>query len=91
MCQVGCLVSSVAMALAGTGHNFNPSTLNTWLKNNKGYANKDDYVWASINSFGLTFEGKVPNSLIRINLDVGYVVIINVKKGAHWVLATSYK
>jgi len=27
---------------------------------------------------------------LRINLDVGYVVIINVKKGAHWVLATGY-
>jgi len=90
MCQVGCLVSSVAMALTGTGHNYNPSTLNAWLKANKGYTNKDDFVWASINTFGLTFEGKIPNSLIRLNLDVGYVFIINVKKGAHWVLATSY-
>jgi len=90
MCQVGCLVSSVAMALTGTGHNYNPSTLNAWLKANKGYTNKDDFVWASINTFGLTFEGKIPNSLIRLNLDVGYVLIINVKKGAHWVLATSY-
>jgi hypothetical protein len=43
------------MALTGTGHNFNPSTMNTWLKANKGYANKDDFVWASINTFGLTF------------------------------------
>ncbi len=27
---------------------------------------------------------------MKINLDVGYVVIVNVNKGAHWVLATGY-
>lgn len=32
----------------------------------------------------------MPNTLIRINLDVGYLVIINVNKGQHWVLATGY-
>lgn len=84
------MVTSIASALTGTGHNQNPSTLNNWLKANKGYVNKDDFVWASINSFGLTFEGKVSNALVRINLDVGYVVIINVRKGAHWVLATGF-
>ena len=39
----------------------------------------------------MTYEGQVPNSLIRLNLDVGYVVIIAVNKGPHYVLATGYK
>lgn len=91
MCQVGALVASAAMALQGQGINHNPSTLNTWLKNNKGYVNKDDFVWASLNALGWTFEGKIPNALVRINIDVGYVVILSVLKGSHWVLATGYK
>jgi hypothetical protein len=28
ICSAGCLMSSASMALAGTGHSFNPSTLN---------------------------------------------------------------
>jgi hypothetical protein len=90
ICQVGALVSAAAIGLSGVGVNQNPSSLNTWLKNNKGYINKDDFVWASINSFGVVFEGKIPNALLKLNLDVGYLVIINVNKGQHWVLATGY-
>lgn len=85
------MISSVAMAMAGLGQNQNPSTLNAWLKANKGYSTKNEFVWASVKPFGLNFEGQVPNSLLKINLDVGYVVIINVSKGAHWVLAIGYK
>lgn len=90
MCEVGCVVSAMAMALSGIGRNFNPSTLNTWLKANGGFVNKDDFVWGSVNSLGLSFSGKLPNSLVRINLDVGYIVIIHVRKQTHWVLATGY-
>jgi hypothetical protein len=90
ICQVGALVSAAAIGLSGIGINQNPSSLNAWLKNNKGYVNKDDFVWASINSFGVLFEGKIPNTLLKINLDVGYLVVINVNKGQHWVLATGY-
>ena len=32
ICTSGSLISSVAMALAGTGTSFNPQTLNIWLK-----------------------------------------------------------
>ena len=28
ICQAGCLMSSAAMALSGTGHSYNPKTLN---------------------------------------------------------------
>lgn len=90
ICQGGDLISAVAMAMTGVGQTQNPSTLNTWLKSNKGYDSKNNFVWASINSFGLTYEGQVSNAILRLNLDVGYVVIINVNKGANWALATGY-
>ena len=40
VCAVGCLMSSVSMALAGhnisiSGASANPGTLNSWLRNNK--------------------------------------------------------
>ena len=37
ICQAGCAMSSLAMGLAGIGKNYNPSTLNTWLKGHGGY------------------------------------------------------
>lgn len=47
-------------------------------------------MWGSINSLGLTFEGKVANSQIKAKLDQGKVVICNVHNGGHWVLAYGY-
>lgn len=87
ICQVGCLMSSAAMALAGTGHSYNPGTLNTWLTSHGGYVSGDLFVWTSINSLGLTYEGRVSNSQIKAELDKGKVVIVNVHNGGHWVLA----
>lgn len=78
------------MALAGTGHSFNPSTLNAWLKGHGGYVSGDLFVWGSINPLGLTWEGKVSNSQIKAKLDQGRVVICNVHNGGHWVLAYGY-
>lgn len=80
-------MSSAAMALTGTGHSYNPSSLNKWLKSNGGYVSGDAFVWGSINRLGLTFEGKVSNSQIKAKLDAGKVVICNVHNGGHWVLA----
>lgn len=62
ICSAGCLMSSAAMALNGTGHGFNPRILNQWLTANGGYVSGDLFVWASINDLGITFEGKVANS-----------------------------
>jgi hypothetical protein len=90
ICSAGCLMSSASMALTGTGHSFNPSTLNAWLKAHGGYVSGDLFVWGSINSLGLTYEGKVANSQIKAKLDQGKVVICNVHNGGHWVLATGY-
>ena len=90
ICSAGCLMSSCSMALAGTGHNYNPSTLNKWLTSNGGYASGDLLIWGAINKLGLTFEGKVGNSQIKAKLDQGKVVILNVHNGGHWVLAHGY-
>lgn len=90
ICKAGCLMSSMAMALSGTGHSYNPSTLNTWLKGHGGYVSGDLFVWGSVNPLGLHFTAKVANSHIKANLDAGNVVICNVHNGGHWVLATGY-
>ena len=90
ICSAGCLMSSAAMALKGTGHDFNPSTLNKWLTGHNGYAQYDLFIWSSINAFDLKFEGKVANSQIKSKLDQGKIVIINVHGGGHWVLAHAY-
>jgi hypothetical protein len=57
ICSAGCAMSSVAMGLAGIGKNFNPSTLNQWLKGHGGYVSGDLIVWGSITSLGLGFRG----------------------------------
>ena len=89
ICKAGCLMSSVAMALSGCGHNYNPGTLNTWLKGHGGYVSGDLFVWGSVKPIGLSYVGKVTNANIASNLAAGHIVILNVHKGAHWVLATS--
>lgn len=83
-------MSSVAMGLAGIGKNFNPGTLNDWLKAHGGYASGNLIIWGSITSLGLSFKGKVANSAIKSNLDAGHVVVCNVHNGGHWVLAHGY-
>lgn len=35
ICAYGSMLSSIAMGLTGTGHNYNPGTLNTWLKSQR--------------------------------------------------------
>ncbi len=58
ICKAGCAMSSLAMGLAGIGKNYNPGTLNTWLKSNGGYVSGDLLVWGSVTKLGLTFNGK---------------------------------
>lgn len=57
ICQAGSLLSSLAMGLAGTGNNFNPGTLNQWLKKNDGYYS-GVILLRSIDSLGYRFIGK---------------------------------
>jgi hypothetical protein len=62
ICKAGCLMSSAAMALSGTGHSYDPKSLNSWLKSNGGYVSGDLFVWGAINKLGLTYKGHVANS-----------------------------
>lgn len=64
ICSAGCLMSSVAMALKGCGKDYNPSTLNAWLKTHGGYVQQDLFVWASVNPLGITFAGFISNKNI---------------------------
>ena len=89
ICKAGCLMSSIAMALSGTGHGYTPSTLNAWLKGHGGYVSGDLFVWGSVNSLGISYQGKVANANIAGSLAAGHIVILNVHNGGHWVLATS--
>jgi hypothetical protein len=52
------------MALKSIGKNYDPDSLNTWLKLNKGFS-VDAVVWNSVTSLGLIFEGKVNNTAIK--------------------------
>lgn len=89
MCQIGCLVTSVSMALVGTGRKYDPGALNKWLKNNNGYSG-NLFIWASVNKLGMKFEKKVGRNAVKAELKKGRVVIINVRNGGHWVLATGH-
>jgi len=85
------LMTSAAMALNAIGNSVNPSSLNKWLTANNGYVKDDLFVWASINSWGVTFAGFISNNKIAKYIDDGYIVIVNVHNGGHWVLATGYQ
>ena len=95
ICKVGCLMSSVAMGMAGAGKTINgqtatPQTLNSYLKGHGGYQG-NLFVWGAVEKFGLKYEGQTSNkSTIRSNICANKVVILNVKNGGHWVLATGF-
>jgi hypothetical protein len=52
ICDVGCAMSSVAMALRTKGTPVDPGTLNTWLIGHGGFEGGDELVWGSVNTFG---------------------------------------
>ena len=78
------------MALSGIGKEYNPSTLNTWLKGHGGYTTKGEkFFEGSVTPLGLKFAAKIANKDIASSIASDNVVILNVLNGAHWVLATS--
>ncbi len=95
VCKVGCLMSSVASAMAGLGKTINgktatPGTLNAYLKANRGYSG-NLFNWGAVAKFGLTYEGQTTShATIRAAICAGKVVVLNVRQGGHWVLATGY-
>jgi len=93
VCRIGCLMSSVSMALNGLGKSVNgqspnPGTLNSFLRSNGGYQGSL-FIWGSVSRFGLRYIGQ-PSSKAEIakHICANNVVILNVNRGGHWVLAT---
>jgi hypothetical protein len=96
VCQVGCLMSSVSMALNGlgksvNGQSSNPGVLNAFLRSNGGYVSGNLFVWGAVSRFGLSYQGQPSNQAeIKAAICANKVVILNVMGGGHWVLATGY-
>ena len=94
ICKAGCLMSSVAMVISDCGRSIGgasatPKTLNTFLKNNGGYASGNLFVWGAVSSFGLSHVGFATTaSSIQSYFKQGKAVILNVNNGGHWVLMT---
>lgn len=93
ICQAGCAMSSTAMYLTARGHNENPGTLNAWLNQHGGYVGGDELVWASVNAFGISFQGQehVSESVAAQGVAACHGLIANVRSGSHWVLLTGYQ
>ena len=95
ICQVGCLMSSVSMALAGNGYKVGgqtatPATLNSWLRSHHGYSG-NLFVWGAVKSLHLCYVNKYRGSAIdKYVKDSHYEVVLNVHSGGHWVLATGH-
>ena len=95
ICQAGCLMSSMAMYMSPKvkigGATITPGNLNAWLKVNGGYASGNLFVWGSVGKLGLSYVGKVSDkNAMKKYIDQGFGVILNVKNGGHWVLATGH-
>jgi hypothetical protein len=77
------------MALSKFGANYNPGTLNAWMKTHNGYASGDLIVWNCVQPLGLqaAMVGLDQNGLINA-INAGKPVVVNVRNGGHWVLVT---
>eukprot|EP00817_Percolomonadidae_sp_ATCC50343_P001757 CAMPEP_0117425840 /NCGR_PEP_ID=MMETSP0758-20121206/6062_1 /TAXON_ID=63605 /ORGANISM="Percolomonas cosmopolitus, Strain AE-1 (ATCC 50343)" /LENGTH=284 /DNA_ID=CAMNT_0005210627 /DNA_START=210 /DNA_END=1065 /DNA_ORIENTATION=- len=93
ICAIGCLMSSVSMGLNGhnrkiNGQASNPATLNSYLSSHGGYSG-NLFIWGSVSKFGFSFAGKYSATSARAYVcSKSHVVILNVRNGGHWVLAT---
>ena len=86
-------MSSVSMALNGLGKTINgqspnPGSLNAYLSSTGGYAG-NLFIWGSVARFGLKYEGQITSQTdIKNAICANKVVVLNVNRGGHWVLAT---
>lgn len=91
ICSAGCAMTSVAMMLKTKGAGVDPSSLDSYLTHNGGYANGCDIIWAKADDYGVTkFQGieyaneqEICNGLSQM-----HGIIANVNNGGHWVLLT---
>ena len=105
ICDVGCLMSSISMSLAGWDIAIDsaastPATLNTWLRNNHGYTDGADLIESDVPNIdpahitwpadGMHPTNDLPLETIRAYVLKGRVVIANVMHGEHFVLVTGF-
>ena len=105
ICEVGCLMSSISMAISGwgiyiDGNASNPATLNTWLRDNNGYNSDNDLEESDIPNIdpalivwpsdGFQLWNDLSIYEVRGNLLKERVVIANVLDGTHFVLLTGF-
>ena len=89
ICKVGCLMSSVSMALKGrgktvNGQSSNPRVLNNYLRANSGYYG-NLFIWGAVAKFGFSYVGIITDiNQIKSYICQNKVVILNVKNGNHW-------
>merc|ERR1712107_215629 len=83
----------MTMIIKTKGGNYNPGTMNSWLKSNGGYASGDLLVWGAVDKLGLVdFQAiETPDMQTVISgLNACHGIIANVRGGSHWVLLTGY-
>lgn len=104
ICQVGCLMSSTAMGIAGVdisieSSSSTPDTLNTWLKANGGYDNNDliESVVPNIDPTRISWPvdamhrtNDLSYETVKQYIQAGRIVVGNVMNGGHFVLLTGY-
>lgn len=106
ICQVGCLMSSTAMGLAGTDIPIKamiestPKTLNQWLIHNDGYDDSNDLIESQVPLIdpsrivwpedAFHKTNDLPYDTVASYLEKGRIVIANVNQGGHFVLITGY-
>ena len=94
ICNYGCLMTSVAMALNARGKTVDgstvdPGSLNSWLKRNGGYVD-DNFQWDAVRRLGLSYvqHSNNHNEIQRFACDTNFEVVLNVQGGSHYVLVT---
>ncbi|EFA84633.1 hypothetical protein PPL_01623 [Heterostelium album PN500] len=102
VCEVGCLMSSVSMSLAGKGIQVDgqlatPGTLNAWLKTNQGYTSNDELEEGVVAELpAVQWVGpSIPGTSLSMEdiaelLNQRVTVILNVLNGGHFVLCVGY-
>ena len=100
VCQSGCLISSVAMALNDCNvmlpvneENLaaNPGSLNSWLKANNGFEDIWGFRWASIDPLGFVWEKFSQNATELFGaFDQNKKIFLHVRNLNHYVLMTGY-
>ncbi|EGG15825.1 ENTH/VHS domain-containing protein [Cavenderia fasciculata] len=103
ICQVGCLMSSISMSLAGKGVLIDgqlstPASLNQWLLGNQGYNSNSDLIESQIpliSPLNVDWVGPLYNGtdftmseVATMLAEQDIIVILNVDNGGHFVLAT---